>query len=234
MPLQIRTSHKISGQLATQALSRNLDPRAAGKSFSGRLSGRAFRALKKDPQIAKHLSGIRKGFKAEVPEEIVHQAQEKLTREKFIKYSARQDSGKSKQGLLKDLRKAENMYSHDKKDALKFLKLGEKEYQKQLQVSQNAEVDPTKIKREIRKNQAKIALFSKLGMGGRVAKLKNDILGLEIKMNPEKEKMLKYQETQRRLPEPLIIPQSNPENKNSDDQNEPPAQDPLGPIDLAA
>ena len=216
--LKPRVGHKISGQLATQALSRNLDSRTAGKSFSGRLSGRAFRALKKDPEIARHLSGTHKGFRSEVPEEIVHRAQEKLAQEKFIKYGARKDSYKLSQGLSRDVRKSESMYGHDKKDALKFLKLGEKEYQKQVNTDQ---IDPAKVKKEIKKNQAKIALFSKLGLSGRAAKLKNDNLGLEIKLNPEKEKIIRRQQLNERLSEP-ILPQSNPENKDIDKSNTPP------------
>ena len=204
-----RVGHKISGQLATQALSRNLDPHSAGKSFSGHLSSRAFDALKKDPEIAKHLSGVRKGFKSEVPEEIVHRAQEKLAQEKLIRYGARKDSYKLGKDLSKDLRKAESMSGHDKKDALKFLKLGEEEYQTQLRDSQNAEIDPAKIKKEIRKKQAQIAFFGRLPGQNRVEKLKNEILGLEIKMSPEKEKTLRYNYTKERLSE---LPVSNPQN----------------------
>ena len=229
MAFNIRTGHRISGQLATQALSRNLDSRTAGKSFSGRLSGRAFRALKKDPEIARHLSGVHKGFRSEVPEEIVHRAQEKLAQEKLIKYGARKDSYKLSQSLSRDVRKAENMYGHDKKDALKFLKLGEKEYQKQVKAINISEIDPAKIKKEIRKSQLQKAFYGKIGLKGKVAVIENYLTGLKEKLPEKDQRIYNRQQLNEELSAPSAS-QSNNSEKAGDKQSIPPAPptDPLG------
>lgn len=235
MAYNIRTGHKLSGRLATQALTRNLDPNTAGRPFFGKLPRRAFKALKQDPKIAKHLSSVHKGFQSEVPEEIVHSAQEKLAQEKLVKYGIRKDSYKQSQNLLADLRKAEAIYKSDKKDAFKFLELGEKEFKK-YQQTQTTPPDNTKA---IKKAERKIESLRRLGASERaINKVERDIFDLKIQQNPKYEKRLHREQLNKEIygdspekPDNTIPFPATPSQNSEKQESEP--TDPFGP-DLAA